>query len=153
MEQFDREKAQRVWQRVQARQSVSPPQYSVNQPPAPEGFVLEELMDGEAFLQLARQEKEPANGPLRRLAAQAQERAAILKGICRLVGTAYPTQLPKTAGQDNIQAALRRLMGRLLRRHEQYCQLSEGGEFAPLYQELAQKIQHSMVLLAQAIGK
>ena len=110
-------------------------------------------MDGNAFLQLARQGKEPANGHLHQLAAQAQERAAVLKGICRLVGTDYPTQIPKTSAQENTQAALRRLMGRLLRRHEQYRQLCEQGEFALLYQALAPKVQGSALLLAQIIGK
>ena len=147
MEQFDREKAQRVWQRVQARQPLPTPSISAG----PEGFVLEELTDAEVLLQLARQSKMPE--PLRQLAAQGQSRAGVLKGICRLAGLTAPAALPKVGRQDNIQAALRRLMGRLLRRLKEYRSLCDHEEFGPLYEALALQARDSSLLLAQIIGK
>lgn len=147
MEQFDREKAQRVWQRVQARQPVPTPSLSAG----PEGFVLEELTDAEVLLQLARQSKEPAL--LRQLASQGQSRAGVLKGICRLMGVNPPAAIPKTGRQDNVAATLRRLMGRLLRRLKEYRGICDQEEFGPLYEALAGQTRDSAILLAQIIGK
>lgn len=149
MEQIDREKAQRVWQRVQARQPQSPP--ATNLSLGPEGFVLEELTDGQVLLQLARQSKDDAL--LRQLATQGQSRSGVLKGICRLAGLTAPSIIPKAGRQDNPQATYRRLMGRLLRRHKQYHSLCEHEEFGPLYAHLAHHTRDSAVLLAQIIGK
>lgn len=153
MEQIDREKAQRVWQRVQSRQPAAQTAHASSLSPTPEGFVLEELTDGEVLLQLARQSKEPANGPLRQLAAQTQSRAGILRGICRLAGLTAPDQLPKPGRQDNVPAVLRRLMGRLLRRLQEYRKLCDHPEFGPLYEGLAQSSRDSALSLAQVIGK
>lgn len=148
MEQIDREKARRVWQRVQAQQPISRPIHTSNL--TPEGFVLEELTDSEAFLQMARQSKETG---FRQLAGQAQSRAGALRGICRLAGLTAPAAIPKAGRQENQQAALRRLMGRLLRRLGEYRQLCDQEEFGPLYEALAHQIRDSAMLLAQIIGK
>lgn len=149
MEYIDREKAQRVWQRVQSRQAPAPQPQGLA--PTPEGLVLEEVTDSLLYAQLAQQLKD--NTSLRLLSQQAQSRAAVLRGICVLSGLTAPGQIPKPSRQDNIPAALRRLMGRLLRRTEEYRRLCDHGEFGELYQGLAKLARESTLLLAQVIGK
>lgn len=149
MEYIDREKAQRVWQRVQSRQApASQPQGLA---PTPEGLVLEEVTDSLLYAQLAQQLKD--NTSLRLLSQQAQSRAAVLRGICVLSGLTAPGQIPKPSRQDNIPAALRRLMGRLLRRRAEYEKLCTHEEFGPLYRHLMEHTADSAVSLAVLIGK
>ena len=114
MEPIDRQKAQRVWQRVQSTHPESPPLAGSN----PEGLLLEEITNSQLLEQLARQTREPAQ--LRLLAQQCQHRANILRGICKLSSLTAPTGIPKPGPQDNFPAALRRLMGQLLRRLQEY---------------------------------
>ncbi len=149
MEHIDRQKAQRVWQRVQSAQGETPPLMGQN----PEGLLLEEISDAELFAQLARQAKEPSTNLLRQLAQQSQHRAGILRGICRLSSLTGPTGIPKPGKQDNYPAALRRIMGRLLRRLQEYRRLCSHEEFGPLYEALGELTRDSAVLLAQTIGK
>lgn len=150
MEQIDREKAQRVWRRVQGDRSMSPMPVAPAQilQPNPEGLLLGELTDTQLLLQLSRGK----DSPLRQLAAQSQSRAAVLRGICRLSGLSGPAELPKPEVKET-SAALRRLMGQLLRRLREYRQLCAHEEFGPLYETLAHQTQDSAAALARIIGK
>ena len=151
MEQFDREKAQRVWKRVQGERNPPPVNVGPAQilQPNPEGLLLGELTDLRLLQQLSRGSQEPA---LRQLTAQAQSRAAVLKGICRLMSLTGPGELPKIDTKEP-SAALRRLMGGLLRRYREYRHLCDQEEFGVLYHSLARQTQESAVLLARLIGK
>ena len=146
---IDQQKAARVWQRVQSRQAPAPQPQGLTL--TPEGLVLEEMTDSLLFAQLAQQVKDGT--ALRTLSQQAAHRASILRGICVLSGLTAPGQIPKPSRQDNIPAALRRLMGRLLRRTEEYRKLCDHGEFGELYQGLVKLTRESALLLAQVIGK
>ena len=140
MEQFDREKAQRVWKRVQGE--ILPPLSLHN----PAGLLLEELTDIRMLNLLLRQSKD------RSLLSLYQSRAAVLRGLCRLADQQPPADLPEPR-IDNPATVLRRLMGRLLRRLQEYRQLSDHGEYGPLYEGLAQEAQASALRLAAMIGK
>ena len=146
MEHIDRQKAQRVWQRVQ-----NAPSFPQTATANPEGLLLEEITDAQLLEQLARQVKEPAN--LRLLAQQSHHRADILRGICKLSSLTAPSGIPKPGRQDNYAAALRRIIGRLLRRRQEYHRLCDQEEFAPLYEALGELTRDSAVVLAQVIGK
>ena len=150
MDQFDREKAQRVWQRVQSNQPAPPPKPPAQ--PNPEGLLLEELIDIRLLQQLARQQREPLAGLLRSLIAQGQGRASALRGICQLSGLTPPSALPK-ADTPALANGLRRLMGQLLRRRMAYRQLDDHPEYGPLYDSLAQETQASALALAKIIGR
>ena len=151
MEHIDREKAQRVWQRVQAQQNVSLAPQRPGLATSPEGLVLEELTDHLLLQQLAQQRKD--NAALRQLGQQALERADVLRGICALSALTPPARLPRPTRQDNVPAALRRLMGRLLRRRAEYERLCIHEEFGPLYRHLMKHTADSAVSLAVLIGK
>lgn len=153
MEHIDRDKAQRVWQRVQSRQPMPPAVHTPSLPLTPEGLVLEELTDSLLFAQLARQLKDPLAAQFRLLAQQSQNRAGVLRGICILSGLTAPAQIPKPPRQDNISAALRRLLGRLLRRKNEYSRLCDHEEYGPLYERLAVLTVDSALALAGIIGK
>ena len=149
MEYIDREKAQRVWQRVQSRQAPAPQPQGLTL--TPEGLVLEEMTDSLLLAQLAQQLKDST--VLRTLSQQAQHRAAVLRGVCVLSGLTAPAQIPKPPRQDNVPAALRRLMGRLLRRRAEYETLCTHEEFGPLYRHLMEHTADSATSLAVLIGK
>lgn len=150
MDQFDREKAQRVWRRVQGERTDLPanPLLQSN----PEGLLLEELTDIRLLQQLAKQQREPVASALRALTSQAQSRAAVLRGICKLSSLTPPSSLPKLEGPE-LSTGLRRLMGRLLRRRLEYHRLTEQQEYGCLYEALGRETQESALTLARLIGR
>lgn len=150
MDQIDREKAQRVWRRVQGERSALPANLLLQ--PNPEGLLLEELTDIRLLQQLSRQQKEPVAGFLRILISQAQNRAAVVKGICRL-SELVPPSIPPKAEDPALSSGLRRLMGRLLRRRQEYIRLSEQPEYGALYGALAEETLLSILTLARLIGR
>ena len=128
MDKIDHELQQRVWQRVHERPETV----------APEGLLLDERTDA-AQLRLWGQGQQTA------------ERIAILRTICRLSGIPDARVTPKTeVRSDDI--ALRRLMGRLLRRHRQYASLCDHPEYGILYDALAGMTRDAAVMLAKQAG-
>lgn len=150
MDQFDREKAQRVWRRVQGERAELPTNPLLQ--PNPEGLLLEELTDIRLLQQLTKQQREPVAGALRTLIAQAQSRAAVLRGICHLSSLTPPAALPKLDG-PGLSTGLRRLMGQLLRRRLEYLRLKEQPEYGCLYEALSREILESILTLARLIGR
>ena len=143
MEQFDREKARRVWQRVQNQPGEE------RLPANPEGLLLEELTDLRLLGQLALQQKSPL---LRELISRTQNRVDTLRGICRLSGLTVPSNLPKLPATP-FPTALRRLMGFLLRRQLEYHRLAEHPEYGCLYEGLSEQTKASSLMLAKLIGQ
>ena len=130
MDCIDRELQMRVWQRVQsAGDSVRP---------GPEGLLLEERTEEAQFLKMGQRE----------LAAQAAQRVAILRGICRLSDIPEGTLLPKPPVQAEL-VAWRSLLGRMVRRYGEYTRLGCDPEFGILYDGLAKMVQSSCMLLAK----
>ena len=132
MEYIDQQLQQRVWQRVQ--------NVGATTHPGPEGLLLEERTDEAQFLQMGQRE----------LAAQSRERAAVLRGICKLSGIAEGQLPPKPPMQAEI-VAWRSLLGRMERRLKEYTYLTGSAEFGVLYAGLAQMLQNSCILLAKQI--
>lgn len=133
MECIDQELQMRVWQRVQnAGEALRP---------GPEGLLLEERQDAALFRQLGHTA----------LAEQAQQRAAVLQGICRLSGLPDATVLPKTGRTADGSAARRRIMESLLRREDHYEQLKDD-RYGALYRGLADHIRKSATTLAAYMG-
>jgi len=133
MECIDQELQQRVWQRVQRT--------GVTAQPGTEGLLLEEREEAVLLRHLGHKQ----------LAAQAEQRAVILQGICRLSGIPDATILPKADKTANDTAARRRIMAALLRRVRQYEALSDD-QFGPIYASLARLAEKSCVLLATYVG-
>ena len=134
MGNLDRGLQQRVWERVQAPKTEA-------EPMAPQGLLLEELTDEVQFLQLGRKE----------LAEQAAGRAAVLRGLCRILQLPEVGIRPKATRRAEA-VAVRDLLGRLLRRHREYARLADHGEFGAIYAALAQQTQGSCLLLAKQTG-
>ena len=133
MECIDRELQQRVWQRVQsAGEAVQP---------GPEGLLLEERQDAVRLRQLGH----------KTLTAQAEQRAAILQGICRLSDLPDATVLPTAERCADDTIARRRILENLLRRVRRYEQLKDD-HYGPLYCVLSDHAHQSCALLATYIG-
>ena len=141
MADINREMQERVWQRVRGQAQEPSPNGGE---PGPQALLLGEMTD----VGLLR--KAGNADALNQLARQASERAEILRGICLLMQNEVPGKLPPA--REPGPAVLRLLMGSLLRRHREYCRLSDHGEYGPVYSQLAQSTQASCALLAKYIG-
>ena len=150
MDQFDREKAQRVWRRVQGERTELSPNPLLQ--PNPEGLLLEELTDIRLLQQLSKQKKDPVAGALRTLVSQAQNRAYALRGICQLSSLTPPASLPRLDGPE-LSIGLRRLMGRLLRRRQEYHRLADQPEYGVIYEALGHETADSILTLVRLIGR
>ena len=117
---------QRVWQRVRGQQESL----------GPEGFLVEERLDGDAL-----QRQGLPNGSF-------AARADLLRGICRLMGTPLP-QLPR---RPLAAESVRTLLGRMLRRQRQYALLQSHPEFGALYEELAHSLRAACADLCRTLG-
>lgn len=151
MESIDRNLQQRVWQRVRSdpEPPPEPPRSTVT---GPEGFLLEELTDAALLQRLASSARESRATALRQAASQCQNRAAVLRGLCRLNSTPLPTA-PKPKPIDNPDATCRFVLGNLLRRTGEYEKLCSHGEYGPIYLLLTARTRESALLLTQALGK
>lgn len=117
---------QRVWQRVRGQQEAL----------GPEGFLVEERLDGDALQRLGL-----PNGSF-------SARADLLRGLCRLSGTALP-QLPR---RPLAADSAKTLLGRMLRRQRQYALLQSHPEFGALYEELAASLRTACADLCRTLG-
>lgn len=151
MESINRQMERRVWQRVQSQQSLPTPSAPAAGL-APEGLLLDAVTDGAVFSQLAKQTKAPVSTMLSQLAQQQRSQAAALRGLCRLAGTPLPAYTPAPVRQEDLLLTLRRCMGRLLRRQQEFRRLSDHGEFGCVYRQMEQQEGQSILLLSQVIG-
>ena len=131
MEPIDSGLQQRVWQRVRSAPSDETPQ--------PQELLLEERTDEVQLRHLG----------WNSTAAQTAARIAVLQGLCRLSGQAEGQLMPKP---EQWNDPLRRLVGRLLRRHRQYEALAAHPEYGTVYDALAHMTQTSVVTLLKQCG-
>ncbi len=135
---MDQETERRVWQRVQGR---------TEEALGAEGALMDALTDAAAFRHWAGRAGVPA---LRRLWERTLREAATLRGLCHLEERTAPRAAPAWEGQDAF-SALRRCLGRMLRREQLYRTLARE-ELGPVYAALARESQEACLLLCQALG-
>lgn len=148
MEQFDREKAKRVWQRVQAGNPIPPPQ-----PMGVEMLAAGAFLESNVYRMLSRYMGEKDRQIMMKMATQMQQQGEILRGICRMTtGTAIP-KLPIRDPSAPMAQRLRICYGRAVQRMAEYEKRQADPQFGSTFRKLAeQELSHCQSLLA-LIGK
>ena len=147
MEQFDKEKARRVWQRVQA----------TNQPPTPEqdlaSLAAAEQAESGFCMQLAKGMQGQDSRFLRQMAMEDGQQGQMLRGICRMTGRPYPQKVPPLQTKGNLLQQLHLCYGRKMQMAAEYEKRGNDPQFGHIFQRLSQQEQaHCRTLLA-ILGK
>lgn len=148
MEEFDQEKAKRVWQRVQG--SAVPPQEP--------GYDLRELAAREAesaatYLQLSRRVSGRDSAALRQLYEQEQSHNAILKGICALTTGVRPGVSAPPPQTGPMEVLLRRCYGRQMQALAEYERRSDDPQYGGVFRKMAEQEQAHCRAVLELLGR
>ena len=140
MQIIDKEKAARVWERVQPKPPLDPEQIL--------RLLTAEQEDAATYAHLAKQLPGPQSASLRKLYEQEQSHSACLKGIYSLI-TGTPPVLPQIqVQQGKPEAILRRCYGREMQSLAAYEAHSADPEYGQVFARLAaQEREHCHILL------
>ena len=144
METIDKQKAARVWERVQGR--------PVRDPGDLPALIAGEWSDAAIYLQLSRRFQGKESAALRRLYEQEQSHAACLKGIYTLLTGTQPAVPTVTPALENTEAALRRCYGREMQSLAAYEARSADPEYGQVFARLAQQEREHCHTLLTIIG-
>ena len=145
MEQYDRQMAQRVWQRVQVRQPGTP---EINLA----SLLQEEATDLSRYLQLQNALGSASQPPLRLLIRQTRQCISILRGISFLLTDTIPEAKAYPIPKELPAAVLRRLYGSTLQRMHLYQAWEQHPEYGPGFQQLRAASEERCILLLHALG-
>lgn len=142
METIDKQKAARVWDRVQAQQDRTPDHRGLL------ALIAGEWADASTYLQLSRRFQGNPSAALRRLYEQEQSHAACLKGIYTLITGEHATVPSPPPPKENTEAVLRRCYGREMQSLAAYEARSSDPEYGQVFARLAaQEREHCHILL------
>lgn len=148
MEQFDNEKAKRVWQRVQA--TAAPP-------PAPgidlQDLVAKEKEDAAMYLHLSRHMPGRDGAVLRQMYEQEQSHASILKGICALSTGVRPGVSAPPMQTAPAEVLLRRCYGREMQSLAEYERRSGDPQYGAVFRKMAEQEQQHCRILLEILGR
>ena len=150
MEHIDRQKAQRVWQRVQNEAQQEQGGRQAENLPA---LIMEYLQLAAAYRHLSQRLSGKDGTTLIRLAREANAQAVCLKGILSLMKGGTPNIAPASQQHSNTDVILRRCYGaelRLLRACENRC---TDPEYGPVFDRLAARSREHCCVLMELIGK
>ena len=147
MEEFDREKARRVWQRVQAGGTVAEPELGV------QALAGREAAESNAYIRLSRQLKGKDSQLLRQIAMEDRRHSEVLKGICRMTDGLPPVKTPPFPESGNISQRLQLMYGRKLQLAAEYEKRAGHPRFGNIFEHLAQQEYAHCRMLLSLIGK
>ena len=145
--EYDKQKAERVWQRVQEEK----------QPPVRQGeplpaLIMEHMQLSSQYLQLARQRAGKDGTVLMSLARQARTQAACLRGIAALMSGTSPAAAATPSQLVAAEVVLRRCYGQELRLMKEYENRCNDAEYGPVFERMAQREQEHCCTLLELIG-
>lgn len=142
METYDKQKAARVWQRVQNTIPEDPTRGLA-------GMIAEEWADAAAYLALARRVQGRESAILRKMGQEEQSHMACLKGMYTLSGAGRPEiPAPQPLDRAPIGLLLRRCYGREMRALAQYEARASDPEYGQIFARMAhQEREHCRQLL------
>ena len=133
METYDKQKAARVWQRVQNATPEDPTRGLA-------GMIAEEWADAATYLTLARRVQGRESAILRKMAQEEQAHMACLKGMYTLQGTGRPDiPAPQSPEKAPLGVLLRRCYGREMRALAQYESRSADPQYGQIFTRMAQQ--------------
>lgn len=147
MENYDKAKAARVWQRVQGAATANPTQ-------GLPGMIAEEQADAAVYMALSRRVQGSSAAILRKMSQEEQTHAACLKGMYTLQGQGRP-DIPAPPPVDNapVGLLLRRCYGREMRCLAQYESRSADPEYGQVFARMAQQEREHCRQILELLGK
>ena len=147
MENYDKAKAARVWQRVLGTAAANPTQGLA-------GMIAEEWGDATVYQALARRLQGPAANILRKISQEEQTHMACLKGMYTLQGQGRP-DIPAPPPVDNapVGLLLRRCYGREMRCLAQYEARANDPEYGQVFARMAQQEREHCRQILELLGK
>ena len=148
MEQFDREKAKRVWQRVQGTSTPEPvPGHDLQE------LIVRESQDAAVYLHLSRRIPGRDGAALRQLYEQEQSHAAILRGICALTTGYRPGVSAPQPENGPVEVLLRRCYGREMQALSEYERRCEDPQYGAVFRKMAEQEQAHCRILLEILGR
>lgn len=148
MEQFDSERAKRVWQRVQS----GTPSRQPEQPQTLHSLIQWELSDGTVYQQLLRKLQGKENAALRQLYERKMRNAAILRGICILSNGTVPPLTPYPVSDAPAAVLLRRCYGRHRQMLAEYENRQGDLQYGSIFRKLAEQELLSCCSVLELLG-
>ena len=146
MENYDKAKAARVWQRVQGAATANPTQ-------GLPGMIAEEWADAALYMALSKRVQGPAAAVLRKIAQEEQTHMACLKGMYTLLGAGKPEiPAPPPADKAPIGLLLRRCYGREMRCMTQYEARASDPEYGQVFARMAQQEREHCRQILELLG-
>lgn len=149
MENYNAEKAARVWQRVHSTPVVPAPGEEAAQLTA---LINAEWTDAATYLHLSRRLQGRQATLLHTLYEQEHAHAACLKGIYTLLTGKRAVTHSTTPAQEPLDATLRRCYGREMRCLAEYERWAAHREYGPVFARLAQQEQEHCRILLEILG-
>ena len=148
MDTIDREKAARVWQRVQGNAPNPSPQEVQGLPE----LIAEEWQDATTYLNLSRMLTGRASMLLRKMYEEEQAHTACLKGIYTLITGNRPTVRAVPLPTEDVLTTLRRCYGREMRCLAGYEARSNHPEYGPVFARLAEQEREHCHKVLELLG-
>lgn len=147
MENYDKAKAARVWQRVQGAATANPTQ-------GLPGMIAEEFADAAVYLSLSRRVQGSAANTLKKLSQEEQTHAACLKGMYTLQGQGRP-DIPTPPSVENapVGLLLRRCYGREMRCVAQYEARADDPEYGQVFARMASQEREHCRQILELLGR
>ena len=146
MEGYDKEKAARVWQRVQGSVAEDPTR-------GLQGMIAEEWADAAVYLSLSRRVQGNHSAILRKMGQEEQAHMACLKGIYTLQGTGRPeVPAPQPMEKAPVSTMLRRCYGREMRCLARYEARANDPEYGQIFARMAQQEKEHCRLILELLG-
>lgn len=146
METYDKQKAARVWQRVQGAAPEDPVRGLA-------GMIAEEWADAAAYLTMSRRVQGRESAILRKMGQEEQSHMACLKGMYTLLGTGRPEiPAPQPLDRAPLGLLLRRCYGREMRALAQYEARAADPEYGQIFARMAQQEREHCRQLLELLG-
>ncbi len=147
MEQFDREKAKRVWQRVQAGSPMKEVAMSEG------ALAAAEMGESALYIKLSQRMRGGDSQVLRKIAMEDRQHAGILRGICRMNGGENIPKPGNVLQTGSLGQQLRVCYGRKMQIAAEYEKRMEDGQFGNVFAKLAENERSHCRSLLMLIGK
>lgn len=149
MDELDMQMAQRVWQRVQSRET---PVTAAPRREDPVSLMFQSHDLAGLYLGVQRSVHGRTGEQIKKLYREHRKTVEILRGICRMTGGTVPKLPPMTAGNGTPGSILESCFRREQRLGNCFAELARGGEFGGVYGGLADWASQRQLTVLSLLG-
>ena len=146
MEQFDAEKAKRVWQRVRGTEEEAQPEMSL------QALAVEEKRSAARYLMLSRLMQGRSKMLLRQLAEQSRSHAACLNGMSLMEGGKVLSTRINPPVDEMPLVALRKCYAHTLQSASAYAQRQHDEEYGHVFSRLSRQAREQGMAILEILG-